>query len=435
VSRLSLRVRLAALIGLMLALCGAALLAISYGLVSSNLSAPLPSKLGSPSSAPTTSGAQRRIGKGTPSAAGTPHVMRVPPGGPPARPANAAAIAAIGTKGAAQNALRTRTLDHLITQYLAVLAGVVLVAVTLGWLLAGRLLRSIRSITRVAERVTGRNLNERIGLEGPRDELRELADAFDGMLARLDGVFRAQRRFVADASHELRTPLTAMRAEVEVLAAEPDAAAADVEAATLVLRRQLARSEELINALLALAGSEPELLVPNDVDLAQIAREALQDAGARVTGHRLRIDHQLAPVVVHGDRRLLTLLVGNLLDNAIKHNHDGGWIRLQTAVNADRALLAVDNSGHLVAAEEVQELAQAFRRGGRARVGDGHGLGLAIVQAVARAHHGTLTIKRENEGGLSIEVRLPLAPSEAASTLAARNGAVRKVAAGRTRGV
>jgi HAMP domain-containing protein len=310
VSRLSLRVRLATLIGLMLALCGVALLAISYGLVSSNLSAPLPSKPGSPSSTLATSRAQQD----TPRAAGTAHVVRIPPSGPPARPANAAAIAAIGTKGAAQNALRRRTLDQLVTQYLAVLAGVVLVAVALGWLLAGRLLRSVRRITRVAERVTGRNLNERIGLEGPRDELRELADAFDGMLARLDGVFRAQRRFVADASHELRTPLTAMRAEVEVLAADPHAAAADVEAATLVLRRQLARSEELIEALLALARSEPELLVPEDMDLAQIARQALQDAGVRVTGHRLRFDHQLAPAVVHGDRRLLTLLVGSLLD-------------------------------------------------------------------------------------------------------------------------
>ena len=112
----------------------------------------------------------------------------------------------------------------------------------------------------MAQRVTGRNLDERVGLEGPRDELRELADAFDGMLARLDAVFSAQRRFVADASHELRTPLAAMRAEIEVLAADPNAAVADVEAATLVLRRQLARSEQLIEALLALARSEPELL-------------------------------------------------------------------------------------------------------------------------------------------------------------------------------
>jgi signal transduction histidine kinase len=317
-----------------------------------------------------------------------------------------------------------------VTQYLAVLAGVVLVAVVLGWLLAGRLLRSVRRIALVAERVTGRNLNERIGaVGGPRDELRELADAFDGMLARLDGVFRAQRRFVADASHELRTPLAAMQAEVEVLAADPDAAAADVEAATLVLRRQLARSEELIEALLALARSEPELLAPEDVDVVQIAREAIEDARARARARRLRIDDQLQPAVVHGDRRLLTLLVGNLLDNAIKHNRDDGWITLRTTVDADTALLAVANSGHVVAAAEVHELAQAFRRGGRARIGDGHGLGLAIVQAVTRAHKGTMTIERENEGGLNVEVRLPVAVPDASETLAAddRNDAARNV--------
>jgi signal transduction histidine kinase len=398
VSRLSLRVRLALLIGLMLLVCGAALLAISYGLVSSNLNAPLE---------------------------GAPPSVRRAPGDNDGKPAVASSARA--TKEAvakeAQTALTSRTLDQLVTQYLAVLAGIVLVAVALGWLLAGRLLRSVRRITSVAERVTGRNLNERIGLEGgPRDELRELADAFDGMLARLDGVFRAQRRFVADASHELRTPLAAMRAEVEVLAADPHAAASDVDEATLVLRRQLARSEELIEALLALARSEPELLVREAVDLAQIAREALEDAGPRVAARRLRVDDQLAPAVVHGDRRLLTLLVGNLFDNAIKHNRDGGWIELRSAADTDRALLAVANSGHVVAAEDVQELAQAFRRGGRARVGDGHGLGLAIVQAVARAHQGTMTIKREDEGGLRIEVRLPLAAGDAADTPAALRG-------------
>jgi signal transduction histidine kinase len=416
----------------MLVVCGAALLAISYGLVSSNLSAPGPTKLGPPIRTSTTSGTQHSIGKGTPTPAGTSHVVRAIRSGPVVH-ANHTGI--VDPKGAAQNALRKRTLDQLVTQYLAVLAGVVLVAVALGWLLAGRLLRSVRKITRVAESVTGRNLDERIGLEGPRDELRELADAFDGMLARLDGVFGAQRRFVADASHELRTPLAAMRAEIEVLAADPHAAAADVEAATLVLRRQLARSEELIEALLALARSEPELLARGDVDLAQTAREALKDAAAGASARRLCIDHQLAPAVVHGDRRLLTLMVGNLLDNAIKHNHDDGWIRLRTAVDADRTVLAVANGGHTVAANEVQELAQAFRRGGRARVGDGHGLGLAIVQAVARAHQGTMTIKRENEGGLSIEVRLPLAPGQPASALAARNGAVSDIAAAGTRGV
>jgi signal transduction histidine kinase len=415
------------LIGLMLLVCGAALLAISYGLVSSNLNAPLegarPSvpragsrdaKLAetSPARAAKQAAATKRAAPSTPTSAGQSPFE-----------ASSARAAKEAVAKAAQTALTNRTLDQLVTQYLAVLAGVVLVAVALGWLLAGRLLRAVRRITSVAERVTGGNLNERIGLEGgPRDELREMADAFDGMLARLDEVFRAQRRFVADASHELRTPLAAMRAEVEVLAAHPHAAAADVHEATMVLRRQLARSEELIDALLALARSQPELLVRESVDLAQIAHEALEDAGVRLAARRLRVDDELAPAVVHGDRRLLTLLVGNLLDNAVKHNRDGGWIWLRSAVDADGALLAVANSGQLVAAEDVQELTQAFRRGGRARVGDGHGLGLAIVQAVARAHQGTMRIQRENEGGLRIEVRVPPAAGDAADARPALRG-------------
>ena len=141
---------------------------------------------------------------------------------------------------------------------------------------------------------------------------------------------------------------------------------------------------------------------------------------------RLRIDHQLAPAVVHGDRRLLTLLVSNLLDNAIKHNHDGGWISLRGTVDADSALLAVANSGQVVAAEEVQELAQAFRRGGRARVGDGHGLGLAIVAAVTHAHQGELTIMALEEGGLRVEISLPLAVDDVLDAPAASstNGAM-----------
>ena len=374
-SRFSLRARLTALI-VLLALCGAALLAISYALTRANLSPP----------SPTAHGARR-----------------APPRDAP--------------------------------QLLAALAAVVLVAVALSWLLAARVLRSVRGITSIAERVTGRSLHERVGLDGPRDELRELSDAFDEMLARLDRVFESQRRFVADASHELRTPLAAMRAELEVLAADPQAAATDVEATTLVLRRQLGRSDELITALLALARSEPELLNLEAVDLAQLAREALEENTSDAVARGLKIDPQLAPAVLDGDRRLLRLLVGNLLGNAVKHNHGDGWIELRTARERDTALLVVVNSGLPVAADELDALTQAFRRGGTARVGDGHGLGLTIAQAVVHAHDGTMTITQRDAGGLTINVRLPLAPSAAASAAAAHNGSgnVSKIVAARAR--
>jgi signal transduction histidine kinase len=401
VSRISLRVRLASLIGLMLVVSGAALLAISYGLVSSNLSTPL-----SPTAPPGEHMVPAQPGGAATPRRSTTFVQPVP-----------ATVRAAETR--TQSALRARTLNQLVTQYLLAGAGIVLVAIALGWFLAGRLLGSLRRITSVAQRITGRNLDERIGLNGPRDELRELAEAFDQMLARLDGVFTAQRRFVADASHELRTPLAAMRTEIEVLAADPDAAVADMEAATLVLRRQFARSEALIGSLLALARSEPGLLAREFVDLADVASEAREDAGIDADSRRLRVDADLTPALVEGDRRLLTLLAANVLSNAVKHNHDRGWVTLSTRVDSGVALLDVANSGLIVTAEEVQELTQAFRRGGTARVGDGHGLGLAIAAAVTSAHNGTLTIGHRTEGGLRVEVRLPLAnpqPADARTT-------------------
>jgi signal transduction histidine kinase len=219
-----------------------------------------------------------------------------------------------------------------------------------------------------------------------------------------------------------------MRAELEVLAADPNAAIADIEAATLVLRRQLARSEELIEALLALARSESELLACEAVDLAEIAREALADAATDAAA-RLRIDAQLASATVHADRRLLTLMIGNLLKNAIEHNREAGWLMVRTAVQTERAVLVVANSGSIVPADEVGHLTQAFRRGGRARVGGGHGLGLAIVAAVAHAHHGQLTIEPLGEGGLRVETRLPLAVDAMLDTSAVpdTNGAAGKV--------
>jgi signal transduction histidine kinase len=366
-SRLSLRVRLAALICIPLIMSGAVLLAISYALVSSSLSAPLATQ-----GADTLPAPRRSI-----------------------------------SFNVTQRALVERTRTQLVDRYAIVLAGSVAVAVGLSWLLARRLLGALHKITAVARR-TGRGaLDERVGLDGPRDEVRELADTFDAMLGRLDAVFNAHRRFIADASHELRTPLTAMRAEIEVLCSDPDAAAADVNAATSVLRRQLACSEALIDALLILAKCEPELLAQAPLDLAELAAEALADTERATTASNLRVDTRLDPAPTNGDGRLLARLIANLITNAVTHNHAPGWISVGTVTQDGRAVLTVANSGPVISDSELEGLTQAFRRGGRARVGTGHGLGLAIVAAIARAHDAELRIENPDIGGLRVELSLP----------------------------
>jgi signal transduction histidine kinase len=366
-SRLSLRVRLAALIGIPLIMSGAVLLAISYALVTSSLSEPLPPQRADAMSAP-----RRTI-----------------------------------AFDVTQRALVERTRTQLVGRYAVVLAGSVAVAVALSWLMATRLLGALRKITAVAQRIGRGALDERVGLDGPRDEMRELGDTFDAMLGRLDAVFNAHRRFIADASHELRTPLTAMRAEIEVLCGDPAAAAADVAAATSVLRRQLACSEELIDALLVLAKSEPELLANTQLDLAELAAEALADAGPATIARHLRVDTRLGPALTNGDFRLLARLTANLIANACTHNHAHGWISVATTTHDGRAVLTVSNSGPVISDGELAGLTQAFRRGGRARVGTGHGLGLAIVAAIARAHDAELRIENPDTGGLRVDLCLP----------------------------
>lgn len=371
--RLSLRTRLAALLGIPLVILAAALLVTSYVIVTRSLEAPLPDSRASV----TVDGAMEGVPRPT------------------------------MDFNATQAALLERARTQLVGRYALVLTGTAVVALVLGWLLASRLVGSLHRVTEVARRVSSGALGERVGIDGPRDEMRELADAFDAMLVRLDATFDAQRRFIANAAHELRTPLTAMRAEVEVLCQDPAAAAADVAAATVVLRRQLANSEQLIDALLDLARSEPGLLRGEAIDLAALATEALADAGPAIAARGLRVDSRLDAAPCGGDRRLLARLASNLIANATSHNHPRGWISVATAVEQGDAVLTIANSGPLIPDQELEGLTQPFRRGGRARVGTGHGLGLAIVAAIARAHEARLRIDNPGTGGLRIEVRLP----------------------------
>jgi signal transduction histidine kinase len=302
-------------------------------------------------------------------------------------------------------AYRSDALSSLLTWSLLALAGALVLAVVLGWVLAGRAMRPLRQVTETANRVADRSLHERIALEGPDDEVKELADTIDAMLERLDRSFDAQRRFVANASHELRTPLTTNRTLLEVALGDPEASD-DLKRLAPTLLTTNERSERLIDALLALAradrGDHPRV----EVDLSELVRR-LTDA-TDLDG--LRLELNLQPARVLGDRELLRTMAANLLDNAVRHNTPGGRIEIRTESDGGEAWLEISNSGAVIAAEEAAGLTEPFRRLGAARTGDGHGLGLSIAASVARAHGGQLAIEPLERGGLRVTIRLPATP-------------------------
>ncbi|GAA2207545.1 HAMP domain-containing sensor histidine kinase [Nonomuraea monospora] len=299
-------------------------------------------------------------------------------------------------------------LNEVLTWSLLVLILVGIIALLLGYVLADRALRPLDRVTETAQRLSESTLHERIGLRGPADEVKRLADTFDAMLDRLRRVFDAQRRFIANASHELRTPLAVNRTVLEVSLEEP-AASADLKALARALLGTNARYERLIEGLLLLAQSEQELTVRKPVDVEQVARTVLEqlDPGSRKRPVTLHQD--LRPALVEGDPLFLERCVFNLLENAIKYNVRGGHIWLTVAGEPSGASVVVENTGPLVPAYEVEDLFEPFSRlqGDRVRSAHGAGLGLSIVRAIVAAHGGSVTALARPEGGLRVEVRLP----------------------------
>lgn len=297
----------------------------------------------------------------------------------------------------------------------AVVAAVALVA---AYVLAGRALQPVGRVTATARRLSEENLGDRIALDGPPDELKELADTFDAMLARLDGAFDSQRRFVANASHELRTPLAVIRTEVDVTLGDPGATTAELRTMGEVVRDASVRADRLVDALLVLARSEgrsrPGLEQQEAVDLAGMVPAAVAAVAAEASARGLSVTTETRPAPVEGDPHLLERLVGNLVENAVRHNVDGGWVTVRTGTGTGPdagAWLTVQNTGPDLPVGDVEELFQPFRRGGTARTGSrGAGLGLSIVRAVAAAHGGAVSAAACSGGGLSVTVRLP-APS------------------------
>lgn len=294
-------------------------------------------------------------------------------------------------------------------------AGVVMVAVIaavalgIGWLIAGRVLRPLRTITATAREISATNLHQRLTVAGPDDEFRQLGDTLDGLFGRLEASFQAQRHFVANASHELRTPLTAEKTVLQVALADPEATTATLRSACEKALQWNEQQERLIDALLTLASSERGIERWEPFNLADLAGKAILDRHQDAERRNIRIDSALSAAPVTGDPALAESLIANLLSNAIRHNLDGGRVEVSTGLTDGRAIVTVSNTGPLIPPDEVDRLFQPFQRLGsqRLRPAGGHGLGLPIVSAIVSVHGAALTASARPEGGLGITVSFP----------------------------
>jgi len=315
------------------------------------------------------------------------------------------------TADARYEELRRSQLDTLLTRSGLALAIMAIASIGLGWLIAGRALRPVRTMSSRARGISERNLHERLALEGPDDELKELGDTFDGLLGRLEAAFESQRRFVANASHELRTPITLERALVEVALSDPNPS---VESLRETCGRVLTASEQqerLIEALLTLARSQRGLEARAPVDLREVTAEAVRAEPSN--GIKVQTELEVAETI--GDPAMIERLVANLIQNAVRYNEPDGWVTAWTGVRDGEPTLEVTNAGPIVNPEHVDELVKPFSRldgngsvaARNADARQGLGLGLSIVQAIVEAHGARLTTDPRADGGLNVAVRFP----------------------------
>jgi signal transduction histidine kinase len=333
------------------------------------------------------------------------------------------------------NAALTQAESHIADQQAAdlhqflvgsviALGVMVVVSVVVGWVVAGRLLRPLQAMTAAARHISHDNLHERLAVPGPDNELKDLGDTIDDLLERLEDAFAAQRRFVANASHELRTPLTTMRASLDVAVAKPGPVPAQTIALAARLRQELDQVDELLEGLLVLARAQHGVLPGTAaLSLDDLASRALADRSGAIVAKGLTVNHAGADGArVEGSRVLLRRMVDNVVDNAVRHNEPGGWIRVTTGVGGGLARLVVESGGAVLDQGQVARLAQPFRRLGADRTGSdrGAGLGLSIVAAIARAHGGKVDLHARAEGGLRVGIVLPLAAGAAPASAATR---------------
>jgi signal transduction histidine kinase len=325
---------------------------------------------------------------------------------------------------------RTTELNALLVVSGIALAIMALVSIVLGWLISGRVLAPLRTMTATTRRISEDNLHERLDLQGPDDELKDLADTIDGLLARLEAAFEAQRRFVANASHELRTPLAMMRTSLDVAVAKPEPLSPQVSVLEHKLREGLDQADRLLESFLVLARTQHGALADHSiVSLARVLSAAIQERARPIAARDIEVRAVIREADVIGSETLLTRMVENVIENAIVHNERGGWIRVETEVEdrpetrgrpevdgdtapADAAVrVVVESGGPHLDESVVRDLAQPFRRAGAERTGShkGVGLGLSIVAAIAAAHGGALQLDARSEGGLRVTIELPRA--------------------------
>jgi signal transduction histidine kinase len=382
------RLRLTLLYGALFLACGAVLLTVTYVLSKQAIDSGQMHRVPASSDVPALNG------------------VRVHPVEPAPGSHAAAALAAVDRQLTAQ---RASDLHHLLLNSGIALALVAVLALLLGWYVAGRVLRPVRTITATARRISASNLHERLALDDADHEFRDLGDTLDDLFARLESAFQAQRHFVANASHELRTPLAWEQTLLQFALANPNATNAALRE---TCEKALAASKQqqgLIEALLTLATSERGLDHHEPIDLSMLTNNVLHGARGEAERRTIEITAATDPAPTSGHSGLVERLIANLIDNAVRYNTRGGHVHVQTRTTDRRAVLLVSNTGPEIPLTEIERLFEPFRRLKTARSNghDGYGLGLSIVQAIATAHHAQLTAQPRNEGGLDVQVRFP----------------------------
>ncbi len=331
---------------------------------------------------------------------------RISPAAPPAHSPQTEILARLAAGHAAE-------LNQLLADSAIALGIMTVLSAALGWLVAGRVLRPLRAMTAAARAISADDLSGRLAVPGPGDELKDLGDTIDEFLHRLETAFGAQRRFAASASHELRTPLAMMRTSLDVATAKPGPVPAELTVLAGKLREGLDQADRLVENLLLLACAQHGARDDQEtIALGPLIAGAIADRAGLIASMGLDVRQAAdASPVVTGNAVLLAHMTGNLIDNAVRHNQPGGWIRTQITLDGPVVRLLVENGGPLLDRDQVATLTQPFRRLGADRTGSstGTGLGLSIAEAIAAAHSGTLRLHARPEGGLQAVIDLPAA--------------------------